>query len=173
MMKPIEPGLTRLPFDLPGTVFRSPLPHSPLFDPEGKLLDAFIRAGVDLVVMLTPESEVRALTGEDLRERYHQLGFAVIYAPIPDFAAPATGALNLPLHTALSAARDGQTVLIHCHAGVGRTGVFAACLAKIVFDISGREAVNWVRQFIPRALETRAQVQFVIDFNQAGFDVTG
>jgi hypothetical protein len=42
--------------------------------------------------------------------------------------------------------------------------MFAACLAKIIFDMDGDEAIAWVRNFIPGAVENERQAQFVRDF---------
>jgi len=158
--------LTILPYGLPGTIYRSPLPGSPLFDPAGRLFAAYSAAGVDVVVMLTPEDEAQALTGLDLRSEYQSLGFEVVYAPVTDFSVPESGTFQEPIQTALQAAQAGQTIVIHCHAGRGRTGIFAACLAKVVFKLPGDEAVSWVRHFIPNAVENQRQFQFVIDFQE-------
>ena len=158
-------NLTKLPYGLPGKVYRSPLPFSPLFDRHGRLIDDFVNAGVSTIVMLTPEDEVQALTGLDLRKRYEALGFHVIYMPVLDFSIPERSDFQTAVREALEAARAGQTIVIHCHAGLGRTGTFAACMAKAVFDLSGDEAVAWVRQVIPGAVENNRQHQFVEEFN--------
>jgi protein tyrosine phosphatase domain-containing protein 1 len=73
--------------------------------------------------------------------------------------------LKLALKATLAAAEAGRTIAIHCHAGVGRTGILAACLAKTVFGISGEDAVAWLRQFIPEAVEGDLQYRFVLDFS--------
>ncbi len=156
--------LTLLPYGLTGPIYRSPLPFSPLFDRPGLLLDAFIKHGVDVVVMLTPKSEVKDLTGLDLFTRYQQLGIDVIYAPVQDFSIPQKGAFQDPVKRILRAAKSGLTSVLHCHAGLGRTGMFAACLAKVVFEIDGAEASDWVRLHIPRAIETPEQRRFIEEF---------
>ena len=157
--------MTKLPYGLAGTVYRSPMPFSPLFDPEHNLLDIYIQKDIEVVVMLTPEEELRELTGMDLQARYKSLGFNIIHAPIPDFSVPDAGALQKPIQDTLQAARAGKTLVIHCHAGLGRTGIFASCLAKVVFEMSGEEAVAWVRQYIPHAVENKIQYQFVKNFD--------
>ena len=157
-------GLTELPYGLAGTIYRSPLPFSPLFDPHGRLIAAYEAAGVDTVVMLNPTEEVQRLTGQDLAAFYRARGYQVIHAPMPDFQAPPQAVLHHALDRILEAAREGRTLVIHCHAGIGRTGTLAACLAKAVFGISGEDAIAWVRKFIPDAVENAAQVQFVVDF---------
>jgi protein tyrosine/serine phosphatase len=157
-------NLTRLPYGLEGEIYRSALPHSPLFDPEGDLLDVFIKLGIDLIVMLTPDNEVWEVTGKDLKGLYRDLGFDVVYVPVEDFSVPEPGAFQGPIRQVFEAARSGKSVVIHCQAGLGRTGMFAACLAKAVLGLSGEEAVRWVRHHVPDAVQTVEQLRFVENF---------
>ena len=55
------------------------------------------------------------------------------------------------------------SILGPCSAGIGRTGLFMAYLAKRCLGLSGAEALQWVRHFIPRAVETPAQQRLVLD----------
>jgi protein tyrosine/serine phosphatase len=160
----MDEGLMELPYGLAGKIYRSALPFSPTFDPEGHLLAAYVDAGVDTVVMLAQVEEAHHLTGQDLLARYQALGYDVIQAPVPDFDVPSAGDFHAALHSTLAAVNQGRTVVIHCHAGVGRTGTFAACLAKHVFGMTGESAIAWVRGLIPKAVENDAQYQFVVDF---------
>lgn len=157
--------LTELPYGFAGAIYRSPLPLSPYFDPEQRLLDVYQQAGVKMIVMLTPEEEAFEITGLNLRSLYQEAGFEVLYVPVSDFSVPTQGDLDEPVRKVIESARRGQTVVIHCHAGLGRTGMFAACMAKTVFGMSGEEAVNWVRQYIPHAVETREQLAFIRRFD--------
>jgi hypothetical protein len=36
-------------------------------------------------------------------------------------------------------------------------------MAKRVFGISGQEAINWVRQYIPDALPNEEQTRFILE----------
>jgi len=156
--------LTALPFGLPGKIYRSPLPYSPIFDPEGRLLQDFMAVGADVIVMLTPDDEVLRLTGQNLRERYISLGFQVLYVPVANFGIPIGEGFQQAVKATLRAANEGQTIIIHCHGGLGRTGTLAACLAKVVFNFNGEEAIAWVRRVIPEAVETEEQACYVWQF---------
>ena len=51
--------------------------------------------------------------------------------------------------------------MVHCLAGVGRTGMFLASLAKLGMGYSSEDAVRWVREYIPGAIEIPEQEQLV------------
>ena len=157
-------SLTELPYGLPGKVYRSPMPYSPGFDPLYGVMKAYREKDVGIVVMLASAEDAERITGRDLVGEYQTEGMDVILAPVQDFSTPDPEIFQQALREALQAARSGQTIAVHCHAGLGRTGMFAACLAKIIFDMDGDEAIAWVRNFIPGAVENERQAQFVRDF---------
>jgi hypothetical protein len=49
-----------------------------------------------------------------------------------------------------------------CYAGIGRTGLIAATMAKRLQGVSGEAAIAWVRRSIPRAVETPAQRRLLV-----------
>lgn len=53
---------------------------------------------------------------------------------------------------------------VHCHAGLGRTGVLIACYLVFSERIEAEEAIHRVRSNRPKAIQTRGQIQCVIDF---------
>ncbi|XP_036441461.1 protein tyrosine phosphatase domain-containing protein 1 [Colossoma macropomum] len=55
-------------------------------------------------------------------------------------------------------------VAVHCHAGLGRTGVLIACYLIYTLRISASEAIHYVRIKRPRSIQTRAQINLVFDF---------
>lgn len=154
--------LTRLPFDFPGQIYRSPMPFGP-FDPQQAVLGLYRQAGVDVVVMLVSDEEAREKSGRQLRKLYTGLGMQVIYLPIPDFDVPQAEILLPGLEQVKAAALAGRNVAVHCNAGIGRTGLFMASLARQVFRLPGDQAIAWVQQYIPHAVESEQQYSFVQD----------
>jgi protein-tyrosine phosphatase len=154
--------LTILPFGFSGQVYRSPLPYG-AFDPQDVVLDLYKQAGIEVVVMLVSNEEAWEKTGIDLLCLYREKGMKVIYLPIPDFDIPAPEALLEGLAQTQAVAQAGRNVAVHCNAGIGRTGLFMACLARQVFGMPGKQAIGWVQQYIEHAVENETQVSFVQD----------
>jgi len=156
-------GLTELPFGLPGRIYRSAMPYR-REDPDGEIFQAYREHNIALVVMLVEADEALRSTGRNLAAFYASQGLQVVHCPIPDFSIPDWRALENALAVVQAHAQAGVNVAVHCYAGVGRTGTFMACLAAKLMGMSGAEAIAWVRQHIPDALENQDQVQFVLEF---------
>jgi protein-tyrosine phosphatase len=98
-----------------------------------------------------------------LKSLYLQEGFQVIHLPIPDFDVPSKEDLEGAVKKTVEQAQAGQNIVIHCHAGLGRTGLFVAYLAKQVLGLSGEAAIHWTRKYIPNALDTDEQRKWVMN----------
>lgn len=159
--------ITELPFGFQGKVFRSPMPFS-RFDPERKMLWEYHKRNISVIVLLIEDRECLEIAGKDLRSEYLTHGFEVIYLPIPDFDLPELSKLDDSIQTALERIQEGKNLVVHCHAGNGRTGLFLACLAERALGYPGEEAILWLRKFIPGALETNGQIQMALNFSPKG-----
>lgn len=158
------PTIVELPFGLPGRVFRSAMPFS-AYDPAGRALAAFRRHQVSLVVLLAEAEECRRHAGCDLVARYRdEEGWEVLHLPLGDGSATTPEALAPAVGRALAHLAAGRHLAVHCLAGRGRTGLFLACLARQALGLGGDEALDWVRDRIPGAVETRAQERLVRDY---------
>ena len=157
--------LIKLPFTYPGKIFRSPMPFSN-FD-RTDVWSSFLEEGIDLVIVLTEQQEYQVYAQKDLPVFYRSQGMDVLHIPIPDLGIPVDlSSWDEGLKQASQAAREGKNVIIHCLAGIGRTGTFLACLAKQDLGLEGRDAIQWVRKTLPGAMENRDQEEFVIQYGE-------
>jgi len=154
--------LTEMPFGLPGRIFRSPMPFSP-YDPCGNALDVFRQQAISLIVLLAETGECYYVTGQDLPALYLQAGFHVLHLPILDGGVPSRDELAGLVTAIIQHAQAGQHTVIHCYAGIGRTGLVLAAMAKRLLGLSGEAAIAWVRRSIPGAVETPAQRVLLLD----------
>ncbi len=155
--------MTELPFGLPGRIFGSPMPFGP-YDRLNEIWPAYQENCVSAVVVLVEPQEYLVRTRRDLPAFYRSAGLDVIHLPTPDFRVPLdVDAFEDTISAAIEHAQAGGNLAAHCMAGLGRTGVFMACMAKRHLHLNGAEAIDWVRQSIPGAMENSLQEQFVIE----------
>jgi protein-tyrosine phosphatase len=157
------PPLIELPFGLPGRLFRSPMPFR-AGDTQGEIFRQYQEWQVAVVVVLVDDEECLARTGRHLRKFYESNGMEVIHLPIPDFAVPSQAALSAAIQATLAHAQAGKSIAVHCYAGFGRTGMFMACMARRVLGMSASQAIEWVRSYVPTAIEVQEQVAVVNAF---------
>ena len=84
-------------------------------------------------------------------------------APIPDMQPPGTAFLaawDEAAPTLLAEWRSGGRVLVHCAAGLGRTGTFAAALLRSL-GMAPEAAITLVRSTRPGTIETPEQLAFI------------
>jgi protein-tyrosine phosphatase len=85
------------------------------------------RLGINLVVSLLETNEARTLGLDAEREQVKALGMDFVSFPIPDMGIPTSveefASLSKML---LKQVNAGNNILVHCHAGIGRSGLMAA-----------------------------------------------
>ena len=84
-----------------------------------------------------------------------ELGFRSLFVETPDFRPPPD--LGRILSFIAAQLQDQRAVLVHCFAGIGRTGtVLAAWLLASDSTLSAAEAIAWVREgYIPEYARSR------------------
>lgn len=123
--------------------------------------------GATTLVVLLEEYELKKYGIQDLIPRARDAGLEVIDFPIVDVSVPRKAqsddyadlieSILAPLHA-------GETVVVHCRGGIGRTGVVAASVL-VVTGHDADEAISKVRQARDdRMLETPEQEEYVRSF---------
>lgn len=84
--------------------------------------------------------------------------------PWPDMTAPDNDIVLRSVQVMESHVKNSGRVLVHCHAGLGRTGLMIACFLIYSKRMSSDNAITMVRTCRPGAVQTSAQVAFVRGF---------
>lgn len=135
----------------------------------GNLIDAEVFGGP---YRERPQGMVYVKMAEEIMD------YCDIDIPTKDFNVPQIGDLRAGVMRALMVMTQGHPVYVGCMGGIGRTGLFLAALAKVQIEYRkskhrkgrGDDPVLYVRKhFIPHAVETEQQQQFITDFDVSDF----
>ena len=143
-----------------------------------RVLDADLQTiqawGASAVLSLVEPHEFDRLGVPDFAQAIARTPLQWLQVPITDMATP--GAATLAAWRAqgpavLQALGQGQRVLVHCAAGLGRTGMLVAKLL-VMHGVSADEAIAQVRRARPGTIETEAQADWVRHGEFAAFEPT-
>jgi len=94
--------------------------------------------------------------------------------PCADFSTPTQADMAAGVEFAIKQAMIGNEVYAGCMGGIGRTGTFYSCLAKVFLPDEDEDddnwgppvAVIWVREhYLDHAVETKGQQDFIDAFD--------
>lgn len=130
-----------------GRVAASGMPH-----PED--VPALWRAGVRAILSLTERTPFPDGPPPDLRHAH---------VPVPDMTTPSDETLREAVGFLREQVAAGTPVLVHCGAGLGRTGTVVACWL-VSEGMDPEEAIHYVRRMRPGSIETPGQEDAVRRF---------
>ncbi len=128
-------------------------------------LDAVEAFGADIMITLVEANEFAHLGVTDFEAMAERRSFRWHHVPIPDYGVPSFATWSAwdtargDVHAVI---KGGGRIALHCAAGLGRTGMIAAKLLSEL-GFTPQAAIVEVRRLRPGAIETEAQVAFVLD----------
>ncbi len=158
------PRSVSLPRNVAGRLFLDAMPGR--YEPFEKAKADIVREGVRRVVCLTSLEEVR-MYAPDYAQAIESDGLAWTQQvfPIVDGGVPSDTDAFLDLaHSVAGCLRNGDRVVIHCAAGIGRTGMLAICVLMIL-AMTEAKAYDAVRSAgsVPEAEDQRKLVSRFAD----------
>lgn len=120
-------------------------------------LDAIEIWRTALLVTLVEAHELAKLGVPDLALQATFRPFRWLHVPIADMATPSPAATFAAINDAL---QRRERVVIHCAAGLGRTGTVAAALL-VDSGMAPQAAINSVRAVRPGSIETAGQEAYI------------
>jgi len=133
--------------------------------PTVKNLEVFLnftkKKDIKTIVPLLPIQDIYRMYGFDLIEVYEDFDLAVIHYPIKDFSTPANLKMFDYFISDIGDSLQFSNILIHCSAGLGRTGLVTAALLIKYRQYSSTQAIITVRKSRWGAIETPEQEFFL------------
>jgi protein-tyrosine phosphatase len=123
-------------------------------------------AGVARVLTLTPLEELVHLGAGDLPKAAQEAGVAYHLLPIEDYGIGEPAEVEEALRFVDAGLAADEGVLVHCRAGIGRSGMIAATVL-VRAGVPAEEAIRTVRSHRPGAMETAAQERFVRHYGES------
>ena len=115
---------------------------------------------IDIVVSLLEKKELKPLNVSTLFEVIKKHKFTHYYFPIKDKSVPKKNVeLNRLLNDLSFKIRQNKKILLHCNAGLGRSGLIAALLCKKL-GIS-ENPISYIRKHRPGSIETKDQEKMI------------
>ncbi|KAK0149480.1 Protein tyrosine phosphatase domain-containing protein 1 [Merluccius polli] len=135
------------------------------------IIDQFKRNGIKTVINLQKPGEHASCgnplepdSGFSYRPEVFMENDIYFYNFVWEDYGVANHAVILDMMKVLAFAMQEGKIAVHCHAGLGRTGVLLACFLAYATRMTADQAILYVRAKRPDSIQTRGQLQCVRKF---------
>jgi atypical dual specificity phosphatase len=97
------------------------------------------------------------------RDWINEAGLFGMHVPVEDMHPPSQAQLDVCLSAIAKANAKGMGAVVHCGAGLGRTGVVLACYL-VSKGMTVQHAMARVRRLRPGSIETQEQEEAILEF---------
>ncbi|MGA0334313.1 MAG: CinA family nicotinamide mononucleotide deamidase-related protein [Kiritimatiellia bacterium] len=146
-------SFTRIPLHVPGELYVSPMPYG-RYDSE-RVFRYFKQEKIQRVVILLSDQEIKKRCKRDLKKLYQKHHIEITQFPMIDFLHPGHGDMDQLIPDLARKLREGERIVVHCHAGVGRSSVVIACLVAVL----GHTSLENTIELIKTNMETNITVE--------------
>jgi len=119
----MKPSIYPVPFAAPGRLFIMPKPSGEWLVED---IAHYRDLGVDVVVSMLEQTEAASLGLSNEGDVCADHGVDFLSFPIADRGLPEEKAFKLLVRDVTNRIEDGQSVAVHCRAGIGRSGMLVS-----------------------------------------------
>ena len=145
-------------------IYRSVMPNG-CYDDENSVIYQWRHLNIDYVICLCPKSEFLRKADKKQNDIYGK-HYKYINVPIENYQCPNdfSDMKNL-LRIIHNLLENNNKILIHCSAGIGRTGLFLSCFL-LHLGYNSKDAVSITKKNIIKSFTNPLQNQYFIDFHK-------
>tara|TARA_B110000261_G_C13029075_1_gene335472 strand:+ start:365 stop:883 length:519 start_codon:yes stop_codon:yes gene_type:complete len=121
---------------------------------------------IDTLFTLIDDTELNDLGGKGLSQLLKINHIKWLQLPITNFSIPEKKQKEVLINIIEELIDDlinNRNILIHCMAGLGRSGMIAATILKKI-GINAQLSISTIRSARPGAIETTSQVDYIVNF---------
>lgn len=138
------------------------MPFGP-YDKWNVLLKLYKKHQIEFAVVLVTDSELEKKARRNLLSIYEKNSIRVIRLPVADYTTPDMREVSKTVDQVSGYLKAGARIVVHCNAGVGRTGVLACCIVRAILKIPAEETIPYVRKYMKTNM-TDEQIRLVKRF---------
>ena len=153
-----------IPLDTKGQLYASPMPFG-AYDRGSRLIKIYKQCHIEHVLMVITDAELDKKSRRNLRKLYLNNDISCTQFSIKDFQAPSYRLVNELVNEALCRL-SSQNIVVHCHAGVGRTGIAVCCIVKAVKKCSADEAIEYAKKHMEINM-TAEQIRIIHEYERS------